>query len=749
MPNKYWSGDLDESETESARSLSSCHTADTDITKPDDNLGTISTQSLIPRSRHRIRRPQSPHGDNSAQITTAKGRAYQDPDVDTTARLSDIDPDFNKAAGTKKLRDRVIDRWHRFCQKNLEREPDCAQWSDPENALRQASADCIFQFLKWCFKLEYGIDGRKLPGYGQAGTFNTDWKYFRIYYQDVSGRKMDKAMEKSLRTGRQWLIKENELGTQPRDNVPVYIDDMITFNETILQTRKKRFFLGIQRIMLCLALMLGLFTAGRKTAILKLQYKHLRISLLRNPYNGPPILDIAIKPEYIKSFLGITNLNTFSFPEIILGVSLVFSPHVFIMGLLLHARAFKADIRSMDDVRNLFVMRGCQELPLPLEEAMDDYYLFCKVDMIDGKPQILRKEPMSDSQYNSAIRTISEIIGLLAWFFFHQFRYGTGGILDDTEWVSDSKRNLVLHHANTDVFLKYYRPRQHTDMQEAVLGLKPDKVIGRALTSISRYADKRRPRYLDDTQKALVEDDPELQTAIRKRDALLDQFQQTPNPKLGQDVAEAERNIKNTRQRLRYRRKKEVRQAFSNEQAVKDINAQRAGKILSEDDALEESESEDDTPPEQTMLVESLMAVPAEWTLEGEWQRRNVGTEVIIMYCDFEEGGPLRGRRPKRKRSERDVDGLSTVEENQTEILEDDKQPLEKKRNNQETSQTPAKPLVCFQCGKKYSQYQSLLRHFRPNHMNDRRCKSCADGMEYLEQMHWQCHVTAVHHLNI
>lgn len=102
------------------------------------------------------------------------------------------------------------------------------------------------------------------------------------------------------------------------------------------------------------------------------------------------------------------------------------------MGLLLHARAFKADIRSMDDVRSLFVMRGCQELPLPLEEAMDDYYLFCKVDMIDGKPQILRKEPMSDGHYNSAIRAISEIIGLLAWFFFHQFRYGTGGILDDT-----------------------------------------------------------------------------------------------------------------------------------------------------------------------------------------------------------------------------------------------------------------------------------------------------------------------------
>jgi hypothetical protein len=116
MPNKHWSGDSDESETESGRSLSSCHTTDTDITKPDDNFGSISTQSLTPRSRRSIRHPQPPHGDNSAQITTSKGRAYEDPDVDTTERLSDIDPNFNNADGTKKLSHRVIDRWRRSVQ---------------------------------------------------------------------------------------------------------------------------------------------------------------------------------------------------------------------------------------------------------------------------------------------------------------------------------------------------------------------------------------------------------------------------------------------------------------------------------------------------------------------------------------------------------------------------------------------------------------------------------------------------------
>uniref|UniRef100_A0A093ULF6 Pumilio domain-containing protein P35G2.14 n=1 Tax=Talaromyces marneffei PM1 TaxID=1077442 RepID=A0A093ULF6_TALMA len=237
MPNKHWADDPDESETGSGTSLclSNCQTSDTDITKPDENFGSISTRSLTPQSKGRTRPPQQPHGGSSAQTTTSAGRAYKDPDIDTTERLSDINPDFNRADGTKKLKERVIDRWHR--------RPKAA---------------------------------RIWPG----GHFQHDWKYFRIYYQDALGKKMDKAMAKSLRTGRQWLIKENELGTQPRDNVPVYIDDMIKFNEMILQTRKKRFFLGIQRIILCLALMLGLFTAGRKNAILKLQYKHLCISLL-------------------------------------------------------------------------------------------------------------------------------------------------------------------------------------------------------------------------------------------------------------------------------------------------------------------------------------------------------------------------------------------------------------------------------------------------------------------------------------
>jgi Protein of unknown function (DUF3435) len=81
-----------------------------------------------------------------------------------------------------------------------------------------------------------------------------------------------------------------------------------SLNETILRTREKRFHLGIQHIMLCLYAMVGLFTVNRKGAILHLQYKHLLVTLQRNPHGGLPVPAIDIRPEYVKGFLGTKDL---------------------------------------------------------------------------------------------------------------------------------------------------------------------------------------------------------------------------------------------------------------------------------------------------------------------------------------------------------------------------------------------------------------------------------------------------------
>lgn len=104
------------------------------------------------------------------------------------------------------------------------------------------------------------------------------------------------------------LIDKRGLDKQPRANVPVYVEDMVPFNETILQTQERRFHLGFQRILLCLYNTMGLFTVNRKQAMLHLQFKHLQISLQRDPHGGPPVPMIEIEPQFVKSVLGMSKV---------------------------------------------------------------------------------------------------------------------------------------------------------------------------------------------------------------------------------------------------------------------------------------------------------------------------------------------------------------------------------------------------------------------------------------------------------
>jgi hypothetical protein len=71
-------------------------------------------------------------------------------------------------------------------------------------------------------------------------------------------------------------------------------------------------------------------------------------------------------------------------------------------------------------------------MPIPLKRAMDNYYIFPKVDMIDSKPCILWEIAMNGSILNAQLRSLSEIHGFLNALFSHQFHYGTGELLDQS-----------------------------------------------------------------------------------------------------------------------------------------------------------------------------------------------------------------------------------------------------------------------------------------------------------------------------
>lgn len=182
-------------------------------------------------------------------------------------------------------------------------------------------------------------------------------------------------------------------------------------------------------------------------------------------------------------------------------------------------------------------------------------------------------------------------------------------------------------------------------------GVNPDEEFSRAVTRMSRWIDRRRPRYLTDTEKASVEKDPELQSAIRWQVELEDRCARSDNPTLRALLKQQERNVDNTRRRLREKRRKEIRQGFSRKQAVIDIERQLTGGAVNDEPAREVLRKEFAMSPVQILLVETFFTWPTSDSLEDEWMRRNKAVMAGIQYCGFREGGPLRGR-PKRPASD-------------------------------------------------------------------------------------------------
>ncbi|KAI2825390.1 hypothetical protein CBS147321_1038 [Aspergillus niger] len=641
-------------------SESSCTSPiDTDNDRPfePDSSGTDLTEPECssPAARKINRKKSSPSTGTQPSEADSPGverihRArYQVPDDDTDEDLAQVPEDYGRSNDTKKLKHRLKERWAWFCQVKA-REPSAdLKWGNAEDALREASPNDMHRFLNWCLKLEYSPDGRRQKGYKKASALDADWKYFRIYYTRVTKHEMSKEMGEAVRTGMRYLIDKRGLDKQPRANVPVYIEDMVPFNETILSTREKRFYLGFQRIILCLYNTIGLFTINRKHAILDLQFKHLQLSLQQDPHGGPPVLTIEFQPEFVKSVLGMSKLNTFTLPEVVYGVSLVFSPHVLLLIILFYVQAFEAPhLTSMEDLRRLLIEGGRQEMPLPLKKGMDNYYVFPRVQVIDGQPCILWETPMSGSALDAQLRTFSEIHGFLNHFFSHQFRYGGGDLLDKSGFVSEAQRNVIMNHATSSTFIKHYRPRRHTGLQEIMCGLNPDEEFSRAVTRMSRWIDRRRPRYLSDSDRASVENDPELQSAMRWQYELESQCGDRPHdPALRAMLEDQKRQVHNLRRRLQDKRRKEIRRDFSRKQAVIDIERQLTGGAVSDDPAREVLRKEFAMPSEQILLVETFFTWPITDSLEDEWTRRNKAVAAGIKYCGFQEGGPLRGR-PKR-----------------------------------------------------------------------------------------------------
>ncbi|KAL4879841.1 hypothetical protein BJY04DRAFT_228777 [Aspergillus karnatakaensis] len=250
---------------------------------------------------------------------------------------------------------------------------------------------------------------------------------------------------------------------------------------------------------------------------------------------------------------------------------------------------------------------------------------------------------------------------------------------------------------------------------------------------IIKHINRRRPRELTNAQKATVEHDPELQKVIRKRDVFSTKLQRS-RKKSGRKLDKLDklkRDVTNTRNRLLYALRQRVREEFDEEQAIH--------------------------------LLGKLITWPTSLSVEVKWQRRNKATEAVRLYCDVLEGGPRRGRRPKRTVPVQDTRMPSPTREvmapTQPPLLAPS--PSWHKIALQEAGKdirTAAKPRACFQCYgnpvgfdnrrlQQYSRHRGLLRHFRAVHLDDRYCNYCNESVD--NEMYWRKHTVDKHRLNV
>jgi hypothetical protein len=88
----------------------------------------------------------------------------------------------------------------------------------------------------------------------------------------------------------------------------MYHEDLKEVLRTTLTTNMKKFGIGRLRIQLMLFEQLAGFTANRPQSLLDLRWRHVMVTLLRDPDGGPHRVLLELTFEFTKEYLGIKDM---------------------------------------------------------------------------------------------------------------------------------------------------------------------------------------------------------------------------------------------------------------------------------------------------------------------------------------------------------------------------------------------------------------------------------------------------------
>ncbi|CEJ61914.1 hypothetical protein PMG11_10430 [Penicillium brasilianum] len=240
----------------------------------------------------------------------------------------------------------------------------------------------------------------------------------------------------------------------------------------------------------------------------------------------------------------------------------------------------------MEKLRSLFVEGGRQQMPLPLKPEVEEYYIFCKTEVVNGHPALLWDQPMLGGTMSARLKNLGEIDGWLQSMFAHRMRYGGGKMLNNSDAVSEAQQSLIMKHADSRTFLNHYLPRHvDTDMQNMINGRPSNESLMRVVTRISRLIDTRRPRHLTPGQRASIREHPEYVEAVRRLDEQAEVCIYDPSEQMQLRRDKFAREKLNIFGLLERALRKKVRKEFDRKHANIDIERQLSGAAIYNEEA--------------------------------------------------------------------------------------------------------------------------------------------------------------------
>ena len=146
--------------------------------------------------------------------------------------------------------------------------------------------------------------------------------------------------------------------------------------------------------------------------------------------------------------------NEFKIPEIIYDPTLVLSPHVFLLGMLFKACAFKSpSIDCPERLYSLTVLKGLNEQPLPLRDEMNNEFIFCEAVREAQGVRIARELQLSSGSVRYRMKVGGEITGFGQVLKPYNLRDGSA------KGLNESRRCLDLPELRPSIDLRSSKQR--------------------------------------------------------------------------------------------------------------------------------------------------------------------------------------------------------------------------------------------------------------------------------------------------